>query len=281
MSGIKDIQLKQEEGEDQDSILVIAPALLSLSPESDAAIKELPLKLKNEKRLNRKLRSIFNKIGNDSVKTIRQTGFAPDITNYQNQLSELIQKDSATTMSRFSKQLRKELKLGNIGDAIIKTEIKQYIEQTSFEQAGYIISTTQKRLGQTMEKAFKDFAQQGIEPKSSELAKIVKKDFKKINRTRSNTISANEVQRVSERAKLIEAETLYRLEKIRKPQKRWDAILDNKTRPWHALADAQIVDISSPFIVKGEQLMHPGDKSLGASLDNIINCRCSVQFISE
>lgn len=61
-------------------------------------------------------------------------------------------------------------------------------------------------------------------------------------------------------------------------EKRWDAMGDDKMRDWHADADSQIVDIDEPFEVNGEHLMHPGDTSLGASLNNIINCRCTVSY---
>jgi len=46
----------------------------------------------------------------------------------------------------------------------------------------------------------------------------------------------------------------------------------------HFHAAGQIVPINQPFIVGGEQLDIPGDVSLGASLKNVINCRCSAAF---
>lgn len=57
-------------------------------------------------------------------------------------------------------------------------------------------------------------------------------------------------------------------------KKRWSALFDN-TRPAHATANGQTVPIEQPFIVDGEQLMHPGDFSRGASIGNIANCNCS------
>lgn len=44
----------------------------------------------------------------------------------------------------------------------------------------------------------------------------------------------------------------------------------------HASADGQTVAIDQPFIVSGERLMFPGDRSMGASAGNIINCRCTT-----
>jgi hypothetical protein len=58
-------------------------------------------------------------------------------------------------------------------------------------------------------------------------------------------------------------------------QKRWVATHDSRTREAHLEADGQTVDNDKPFIVGGEELMYPGDKSLGASGWNIYNCRCT------
>lgn len=54
--------------------------------------------------------------------------------------------------------------------------------------------------------------------------------------------------------------------------KQWDATLDDRTRPDHALADGQIREIDEPFIVGGEQLDAPG---IGGSAEQVINCRCA------
>lgn len=62
-----------------------------------------------------------------------------------------------------------------------------------------------------------------------------------------------------------------------KAKKEWNAILDNRTRESHRLADGQVVDIDENFIVDGEELMYPGDDSR-ASLKNTINCRCTAMY---
>ena len=62
-----------------------------------------------------------------------------------------------------------------------------------------------------------------------------------------------------------------------KAKKEWNAILDNRTRESHRLADGQVVDIDEDFIVDGEPLMYPGDDSR-ASIKNTINCRCTAMY---
>lgn len=52
----------------------------------------------------------------------------------------------------------------------------------------------------------------------------------------------------------------------------WAAVEDARTRPAHAEADGQIIELGGTFTVGGEQLRYPGDPN--GSAGNIINCRC-------
>ena len=56
-------------------------------------------------------------------------------------------------------------------------------------------------------------------------------------------------------------------------EREWVSALDARTRPEHAEADRQVVGVDKPFIVGGEKLMFPGDRS--GSGWNIYNCRCT------
>jgi SPP1 gp7 family putative phage head morphogenesis protein len=65
-------------------------------------------------------------------------------------------------------------------------------------------------------------------------------------------------------------------------QKEWLSAQDDRVRPAHVQADGQIVDFEEPFIVMNERLMFPRDTSLGASPENVIQCRCqSLAVIQE
>lgn len=63
--------------------------------------------------------------------------------------------------------------------------------------------------------------------------------------------------------------------------KMWIAILDEKTRSDHEDADGQIVEITDPFDVGGWPMMYPKDDSMGAPLSEIINCRCTVEYLNR
>ncbi len=64
-------------------------------------------------------------------------------------------------------------------------------------------------------------------------------------------------------------------------KKRWKSYRDERVRADHADVDGQVVDISRPFRVGKYMMMYPKDDSLGAGLEEIVNCRCSVEYIGE
>lgn len=64
-----------------------------------------------------------------------------------------------------------------------------------------------------------------------------------------------------------------------KKHKSWKAFGDNKVRPTHKKAAGQTVPINEPFIVGGYKLMFPCDTSLGAGAEEIVNCRCTVEYL--
>ncbi len=63
--------------------------------------------------------------------------------------------------------------------------------------------------------------------------------------------------------------------------KRWSTMRDIRVRDWHVAAEGQEQTLTRPYEVGGERLWFPGDTSLGASLRNIINCRCSSQIYAR
>jgi uncharacterized protein with gpF-like domain len=72
----------------------------------------------------------------------------------------------------------------------------------------------------------------------------------------------------------------YRQSKVVE-KKEWMCACDERSREAHKKADGQIVAIDEPFIVGGEELMHPGDSSMGASAKNVIGCRCTMLAVID
>lgn len=90
---------------------------------------------------------------------------------------------------------------------------------------------------------------------------------------RSEVIARTEVISASNMGSYAGAHSLgYPMEKT------WISTRDARTRDDHTEADGQTVDIDEPFEVGGEQLIFPGDTSLGASAENTIHCRCTLSY---
>lgn len=62
-------------------------------------------------------------------------------------------------------------------------------------------------------------------------------------------------------------------------KKRWTSYKDERVRADHADVDGQVVEINRPFHVGEYMMMYPKDDSLGAGLEEIVNCRCSVEYL--
>lgn len=59
-------------------------------------------------------------------------------------------------------------------------------------------------------------------------------------------------------------------------EKEWLSLSDDRTRDDHREANGQVQPLDEPFVVGGDELMFPGDDSLGAGPEQTIQCRCTV-----
>ena len=66
--------------------------------------------------------------------------------------------------------------------------------------------------------------------------------------------------------------------KAGKTKKKWIDIGDKRERKTHLEVGGTILPIDEPFSVGDSLLQFPKDTSLGASSDEIVNCRCSIQY---
>jgi uncharacterized protein with gpF-like domain len=63
-----------------------------------------------------------------------------------------------------------------------------------------------------------------------------------------------------------------------KTKKTWIDVGDKRERKTHLEVGGTTIPINEPFSVGDSLLMFPTDHSLGASADEIVNCRCSIQY---
>lgn len=111
-----------------------------------------------------------------------------------------------------------------------------------------------------------EFFIEGLGPE--EVARALRDEFSFMSVNRSRTIARTETLVVTEQAQFEQYAALG------VERKRWiAAIHDDRTREAHREAHGQEVELFDPFIVGGEELLHPGDPN--GSPENIINCRCA------
>lgn len=101
--------------------------------------------------------------------------------------------------------------------------------------------------------------------------------FSRALRGRTQGIICLETQAPAEAAK---AQELLTLSGGAAAEHQWMTVGDSKVRrapgTGHRGADSQIVQVGTAFLVGGQQLLHPGDQSLGATIDNVAGCRCNA-----
>ena len=66
--------------------------------------------------------------------------------------------------------------------------------------------------------------------------------------------------------------------KAGKTKKKWIDVGDKRERKTHLEIGGTTLPIDEPFSVGDSLLQFPKDTSLGASADEIVNCRCSIQY---
>lgn len=66
--------------------------------------------------------------------------------------------------------------------------------------------------------------------------------------------------------------------KAGKTKKKWIDVGDKRERKTHLEVGGITLPIGEPFSVGDSLLQFPKDTSLGASADEIVNCRCSIQY---
>lgn len=137
-----------------------------------------------------------------------------------------------------------------------------------------VIATARKVFQQTIQKLMADetFMAEGAEAQ----ARILKRKFKEVSEYQAVRIVRTESALA---ANFATQETARQIFPGSQMKKEWIAGSDSRVRFDHALADGQIVNFNSDFLVGGEYLAYPGDPR--GSAFNVINCRCSTAPIPD
>ena len=261
------------------------------------AISQLAKKVKLEDNVSPKLNKFFREISRSITPVLRVTGRVPSLNAFKDDLVEILRKhyvkvakdfkgDTVTTLTK-SAGIDIETKQETIEEVadeanqIVDEALATIIALRAPRQADFILQTTEKELNQSMDKVIVDAAKEGERLTLAEQGRRTARDFNQKIPGRVETIAIVEAQAMAEDTKMTEAETIAAIGGVGialAMRKVWNTVLDEKTRDSHSIADLQKRTIIEPFNVQGQFLKVPGDTSLGATLDNIVNCRCAAEF---
>ncbi len=256
------------------------------------AANDYAKKLKLEPALNKQVNSLFNQIVKDYDEHYSKHGAAIDLSSYQKELEKILNDHGIKTASTFSNNLRDIIgnpDNNNVIQRKLDANIKGYSAQRSHLMSHKIMDTTRDNMEKATKDAEIEAALADTEMSNAEIAKSATNTLKNRLINRSPIIATTETQSTAEMGKWLEYTTMVAMDAVVNSEsikemtqkKVWITMLDDHTREAHAEADAQEVDVNDPFEVDGEELMIPGDDSLGASEGNLINCRCSSEFVID
>ncbi len=249
--------------------------------------RDLIRKLELEKKLERGLSKINNKIIDGTIREFNDRGLSFDAFTTEDDLVSALKSHYEKTAEFFSTQLTQELPsdilITQAEETLIEEALNGYYGARSAEQANIITTTTQKNIDNAIAAARQTRDEAGQVLSQREQAREAGARVSRNLKGRQKSIATTETQNAAEAAKATEAEILSGKTAsviagsaaFGNIPKEWVTVGDQNVRDSHVAADSQVVDISSPFRVGGQLLRYPGDTSLGASAANVINCRCS------
>lgn len=272
-------------------------------------------KLTIEEKLSPKLTEIFEQINNDNRALFATTGNTIDAHLFDDEISAALKsayvQGADLAGSRITSfiddnrddSLAQAIALLALANAVsfndqlqstrdrVQVSLRDFINNSVADSTLRIGNTTNDRIRSQIISTEQELIEDAVFPTNPQIATAAAATFAARIPGRVVTISMTEVQNAFEGASEIErtavVEDLTLLE-IRGEARtelvnRWVTRGDEKVRTPrrgarfnHVEADGQQRREREPFVVSGELLMYPGDSSLGASIGNTINCRCTL-----
>jgi len=266
---------------------------------TERAKADLAKKIKLENIFKVELLSLYKGISKEYKETIKRTGAIPDASIFQPKFKSAIEKQykrvflafASTTRSQKSIQLKADETDDQITEEVIAIMLLLGGSQAK-KEANEITGTNQKYFLDSYNLALNELVQSGDGYTSELLAITAAAILDKKNGGRAGTTAVSETQWAAESTKFTESEITAGiassllviaeggtpLRPISGKKKEWATIQDGKQRPAHDKANKQKQAVEDPFIVGGELLMYPADRSMGASKSNVIGCRCMAIY---
>lgn len=257
--------------------------------------EDLALKLTIEAALIASFGKLFRRIARDFRTVYAATGRILDAEVYEPEVVSILRPSYRRAASTAGKELRRNADVSFPADnrseveGDIDVSLLRFGEEESDERAGIIGETTDGKLRNFTLSAIVSAALAGFFPGNEQVAVEVAKRFVADSKSRSRMIGIQESLNAVEGSRLIETNGLIEGQAAVKvgneePKplslalfREWVARVDDweNVRRTHKAAHGQRVPgAGTPFVVGNSYLMYPGDTSLGASLDEIMGCRC-------
>lgn len=243
------------------------------------AAREYRAKLQLERQLRAALRPTLRQFAHELAATFRATGQIPQLNPAQVEAHFL--DHYLKVQDKFEGRSARTLKLGlRPSEAgAIRQQVGLQLQQRAEDAARQVISTTYKVMQKAVDKAAetraKILAEGKVVTPTKELD-LVLGNFRQSIPRRTALIAANETNYAAELVKHVEATSLSSSSGQLSYKRVWVTQGDSRVRPSHLTADSQEQGPLTPFLVGGSLLMYPGDQSLGAPLEEVVNCRCAT-----
>ena len=148
---------------------------------------------------------------------------------------------------------------------------KIYAKSKAAQKIVWITGTTEKIFKATVNKIVDAAGESGQSVQN--MARQIQKELNFSNTYRATRIARTEVIGASNAGSLEGAKQAgIPLRKV------WVPIVDEKSRPEHAeMSGSPPIALDEKFVVMGEEIDRPGE----GSAENVINCRCGLDFVNE
>lgn len=154
---------------------------------------------------------------------------------------------------------------GNVG-------LQRFIETSSLGSASTISATSARDMQTASALAAELLREEQQTVTNAAVAAAGSRILARKQHGREDVIIVTETQTAAEGGKAIGANARGLEAKL------WQTVQDGRVRPAHVAANGQRTTISGVFVVGGQRLLYPGDRSLGASVGNVAFCRCAAIY---
>lgn len=248
--------------------------LKAVTPDHQAqAMADLREKMRLEAIFTPVVVAFLSDINTDFERFFRREGRVLDVDAYRDRLQVLLALDYSRTADAFEGRIQlpplEDEDLARIA-ALRDEALDPLLAARPAPQADIILGTVDSDLTRAVQIASRD-----AELTIAETATVAAGRYAEQIPGVADGIAVTETQAVAEMTKLAEARAAG-VVLLQTPNKTWVHVNDDNVRDHHFAAGGQVRRLNEPFDVGGEQLMVPGDTSLGASASNIVNCRCDA-----